>query len=292
MSSCYNLYVSPIGICVPIGQLALCPNSILHFYGGYTMKKHLSLAVAALLAAGALATTVSAAPGTKSWGDVPKTSDKLVLDGKLDEVYKQGLKVDVSTIRESGMKDTAKGTGYYLWDGEYIWACIEVSDSELIKNDEKKQTGNFWECDGIEIMYDFANEGKVYSKWTCWYEGFVSKAKTSITDSEVKTTYTDKSYVVEVKTKLPDGVKAGSLIGVNLLIDNMTSDGRVIVRAPQSANATENEVAKYDTVALSDKAVTAKKATTTAAQTTDPITLAALSIAAAAAGVVVSKKRK
>ena len=71
------------------------------------MKKYLSLAVAALLAAGALATTVSAAPGTKSWGDVPKTSDKLVLDGKLDEVYKQGLKVDVSTFRESGKSDSA-----------------------------------------------------------------------------------------------------------------------------------------------------------------------------------------
>lgn len=260
------------------------------------MKKYLSLAVAALLAAGALASTVSAAPGTKSWGDVPKTSDKLVLDGKLDEVYKQGLKVDVSTIRETGKKDTAKGTGYYLWDGEYIWCCIEVTDTELLKNDTAKQTGNYWECDGIEIMYDFANEGKVYSKWTVWYEGeFTSKAKTSITDSETKTTYTDKGYTVEIKTKLTDGVKAGSLIGVNLLIDNMTSGGRVIVRAPQSANATENEVAKYDTITLSDKTVTAKKATTTpgsAAQTADPITLAAVSIAAAAAGVVASKKRK
>ena len=141
-------------------------------------------------------------------------------------------------------------------------------------------------------MYDFANEGKVYSKWTTWYEGFVSKAASSITDSEIKTTYTDKSYTIEIKTKLTDGVKAGSLIGANVLIDNMTSAGRTIVRAPQSANATENEVAKYDTITLSDKTVTAKKATTAAAQTADPITLAALSIAAAAAGVVASKKRK
>ena len=256
------------------------------------MKKYLSLAVAALLAAGALATTVSAAPGTKSWGDVPKTSDKLVLDGKLDEVYKQGLKVDISTIRESGKSDSAKGTAYYLWDGDYIWACIEVTDSELLKNDEKKQTGNYWECDGIEIMYDFANEGKVYSKWTVWYEGFTRKADSSITDSETKTTSTDKGYTIEIKTKLPDGVKASSLIGANVLIDNMTSAGRTIVRAPQSANATENEVAKYDTITLSDKTVTAKKATTAAAQTADPITLAALSIAAAAVGVVASKKRK
>lgn len=257
------------------------------------MKKNLSFVLAALLAAGALTSTVSAAPGTKSWGDVPKTSDKIVLDGKLDDVYKQGLKVDVSTIRETGKKDTAKGTGYYLWDGEYIWCCIEVTDTELLKNDPAKQTGNFWECDGIEIMYDLDNEGKVYSKWSIWYEGeFVSKAKTSITDSEVKTTYTDKSYTVEVKTKLTDGVKAGSLLGVNLLIDNMTSDGRVIVRAPQSAGAKENEVAKYDTVTLSDKIVTAKKATASAAQTADPIALTAAAAAAAAAGVVVSKKRK
>lgn len=255
------------------------------------MKKYLSLAVAALLAAGALAANVSAAPGTKSWGDVPKTSDKLVLDGKPDAVYKEGLKVDISTIREDGKKDTAKGTGYYLWDGEYIWACVEVTDSELIKNDVTLQTGKYWNCDGIEIMYDFANDTKSLSKWTVWYEGdFTAKADTSVTDSETKTTYTDKGYTVEVRTKLPDGVKEGSLIGVNLLIDNMTADGRVVVRAPQSANATENELAKYDTITLSDKTVAAKK-TNTAAATADPIVLAALSLAAAA-GIAVSRKRK
>ena len=139
------------------------------------MKKFASLALAALLAAGMLATNVAAAPGTKSWGDVPKTSDKLVLDGKLDEVYKQGLKVDLSIVREAGKTAAACGAGYYIWDGEYIWACIEVKDTQLIPNDENKKTGNYWECDGIEIMYDFANDGVNLSKWTVWYEGeFVS----------------------------------------------------------------------------------------------------------------------
>lgn len=67
----------------------------------------------------------------------------------------------------------------------------------------------------------------------------------------------------------------------------------LIVRAPQSANATENELAKYDTITLSDKTVTAKKATTdSAAQTADPIALTVAAAAVAAAGVVVSKKRK
>ena len=73
----------------------------------------------------------------------------------------------------------------------------------------------------------------------------------------------------------------------------MVNNFLLIVRAPQSANATENELAKYDTITLSDKTVTAKKASTgSAAQTADPIALTVAAAAAAAAGIVVSKKRK
>ena len=258
------------------------------------MKKFASLALAALLAAGMLATNAAAAPGTQSWGDVPKTSDKLVLDGKLDEVYKQGLKVDLSIVREAGKTAAAGGAGYYIWDGTNIWLCVDVKDTELLKNDPAKQTGNFWEAEGIECMFDFANDGEVRTKWTVWYDGtFVKEDSTNVTKADIKTASTSDSYVVEMKIAVPDGVKAGWLIGVNLLIDDMTSGGRIIVRAPQSANATENEQAKYDTITLSDKTVTAKKATTgSAAQTADPIALTVAAAAAAAAGIVVSKKRK
>ncbi len=256
------------------------------------MKKLvLALLISALAVSGA--TTVSAAPGKGSWGDVPKTSDKLVLDGKLDEVYKQGLKVDISTLRESDKPDTASGTGYYVWDGDYIWAFIEISDSDLYPTEEKKTAQKYWECDGVEVYYDFDNNGTTYHKWVCLYDDFVNKFTDAenVTESETKAVKNDTGYTIELKTKVPSNIKDGSLVGVNLIINNITTVGRVIVRAPQSDGANETEVAKFDTVTLSDKAVTANKAATTAAQTADPITLAALSIAAAAAGAVALKKR-
>ncbi len=256
------------------------------------MKKYLSLSVAALLAAGALATNASAIAGNASWGDVPKTADKIVFDGKMDDVYAQGLKVEVDIIRESGKPESAKGTAYYLYDDNYIYFLIDVTDSELMENDKSKQTGSYWDCDGVEICYDFANDGANLSKWTCWYEGeFMNKSAAAVTYAEFKTTITDKGYIIEHRAELPDDVKAGSDIGVNIILDNMTSSGRVLVRAPQSTNATENELGKYDVIHLSDKTVTAKKAVNSATQTADPITLTALA-AVAAAGVVVSKKRK
>ncbi len=259
------------------------------------MKKHLSFALAALLAVGALASNVSAIAGNASWGDVPKTADKIVLDGKKDEIYDQALKVAIENSDNIYAKDgkaTASGTAYYIHDDEYIYFLIEVSDSELVPNDTAKQSGSYWECDGVEICYDFANDGKNLSKWTCWYEGeYMNKSSAAVTDAEYKTTLTDGGYIIEHRTKLPDGVKSGSDIGVNIILDNMTSGGRVLVRAPQSTGATENELGKYDVIHLSDKAVTAKKVAASA-QTADPIALTVLAAAASVAGVVVSKKRK
>lgn len=225
------------------------------------------------------------------------TNDEIKIDGTKDAVYEKGLKVEVNTIRESGKPATASGTAYYLHDSENIYLFIEVTDTELTPNDPAKQTGSYWEVDGVECMFDWANNGKKYWKYIVWYDGWVKPDSealgTDIADIVALQTG-DDSYVIEYKIPMEGMATTGSKVGVNLLIDNMTSAGRVIVRAPQSLNANENGVEKYDYIELSDTVVTgveAKKTETTAAQTADPIVLTALS-AAAAAGVVVSKKRK
>ena len=102
-------------------------------------------------------------------------------------------------------------------------------------------------------------------------------------------------YVVELRIKAPAPFKAGQKIGVNIILDNNTkAAGRVLVRAPQSLNATENEQAKYDYITLTDKVVTGvePKAPAASATTADPAILAVVSLAAASGAAFVSKKRK
>ena len=144
-----------------------------------------------------------------------------------------------------------------------------------------------------ELCFDFANDGKTLSKWTTWCDGtLMNKSANAITDAEYKTSMGTDGYVVELRIKAPSAFKAGQKIGVNIILDNNTkAAGRVLVRAPQSLNATENEQAKYDYITLIDKVVTGVEPKAAAA-TADPAILAVVSLAAASGAAFISKKRK
>ena len=254
------------------------------------MKKIFSIGLAALLCTATLSAGVSAHKDFKSWGDIPKTATKITVDGKLDDIYKKGLIVDVNLA--DGGKTAATGKAYFVWADDGLYCAVEVNDPEICALDASK---NAWEQDGIELTYDWKNDGSTRHKWMIHYDGTVVKAGDATVEAiEVKATSTDKSYIIETKATLPDGVKAGSGIGVNVLLDDM-SDGnktRTIVRSAQSGGAKENEANKFDYIVLSDKKVeiTAAKPTTTAPATADLSVIAAM--LAAASGVVISKKRR
>lgn len=256
------------------------------------MKKIFSLALAAALCAAALGASVSAHKDFKSWGDVPKSATKITLDGKLDEIYKKGLTVDIN-LADGNKANAASGKAYLLWTDDGLYCAIEVKDPDLCAIDTSK---NAWEIDGVEITYDWKNDGSTRHKWMIHYDGTAVKAGDAVLEAiEVKATSTKDSYIIETKAALPDGVKAGSGIGINLLLDDM-SDGnktRTIVRSAQSGSATENEVAKFDYITLSDKTVeiTASKPSNTAPATADLSIVAAL-LASASGAVVISKKRR
>lgn len=254
------------------------------------MKKILNIALTALLCVAAFQTTVSAHKDYKSWGDIPKTSEKITVDGKIDDIYKKGLAVDVALA--DGGKTAATGKAYFLWSDDGIYCAIEVKDDEICEINSAK---NAWDLDGIKLSYDYKNDGSTRHKWTIhWDGGFTASGDGTTDEIELATTYTDKSYIVETKVDLADGLGADSGIGINLLIDDSTGNNTTgtIVRSAQSGGATENEVAKFDYVVLSDKKVannTAKPSS--AAQTADMTAVAALALAAS--GVFVfSKKRK
>lgn len=253
------------------------------------MKKIFSFALAALLCTAAATVGVSAHKDFASWGDVPRTSEKIVLDGKLDEIYSQGLVVDIDIADGNH----ATGKAYMLWADDGLYCAIEVNDPEICALDLSK---NAWELDGVEITYDWKNDGSTRHKWMIHYDGTVVKAGDATEEAiEVKATKTDSSYIIESKAALPDGVTAGSGIGINLLLDDMSGGNstRTIVRSKQSGGASENEVAKFDYVTLSADKVSLKKeeAPTQAAQTADVSTVAALLTAVSGAALMLKKRK-
>ncbi len=255
------------------------------------MKKIISLAMAAMLTVGSMVIGVSAHKDYKSWGNVPATDAKITLDGKIDEIYKKGLVVDVATPANG-----ATGKAYFVWSGSNLYCAIEVKDADICALDDAK---NAWEQDGIELTYDWKNDGSTRHKWMVRYDGRVTKAGDASADAiKAAATKADGSYIIEMVNALPDGVKAGSQIGINVLIDDMSNNNaaRGIIRSVQSGNATENEVAKFDYIVLSaDKvAVEAAKPTTppTAAQTADALSLTVAAAAIGAAGIVVFRKKR
>ena len=252
------------------------------------MKKIFSFALAAILCTATMSAGVSAHKDYESWGDVPTTSDKIVLDGKLDDVYKKGLVVDVNLA--DGNHANAKA--YMIWNDDGLYCAFEVTDPDLCEIDLSK---NAWELDGVEITYDWKNDGSTRHKWLIHYDGTVVKAGDATLEAiEAKATNTENSYIVETKAILPDGVKAGSGIGINLLLDDMSGGNstRTIVRSAQSGNASENEVDKFDYITLSDKKVSAAVAKPAAAAQTADLTAVAAVLAAASGAVVASKKRR
>ena len=263
------------------------------------MKKFISLALAAMLAAGSLAVGVSAHKDFKSWGDVPATDEKITLDGKIDEIYNKGLIIDIAT-RTDGVSGGATGKAYFIWSGSDLYCAIEVKDPEICALDDAK---NAWEQDGIELTYDWKNDGSTRHKWMVRYDGRVTKAgDVSVDAIKAAATTADGSYVIEMVNALPDGVKAGSQIGINVLIDDMSGGNatRGIIRSVQSGDATENEVAKFDYIVLSadkvaneaPKAEAPKQDVTQAAQTADALSLTAAAAIIGAAGVILFRKKR
>ena len=86
-----------------------------------------------------------------------KISEAPVIDGNIDDCWRQAEAVDVNKYTMG--KDGAYGTAKALWDKDYIYFMIEVNDKNL-----SKANASAYEQDTVEIFFD-ENNGK-----TSYYE--------------------------------------------------------------------------------------------------------------------------
>jgi len=260
------------------------------------MKKIFSAILAAALVVSSLAVSTAAHKDFKNLGEVPTTDEKITLDGKLDDIYKQGFTMDIAT-RTDGKTGGATGKAYLVYSGNTMYCFVDVKDPEVCPIDPAKFASAFWTNEGAEFTLDYKNDGSTRHKYMAVYDGNKMKAgDAKEEDFEVKGTNSATGWTIEYKVTMPADIKAGAGLGISILLDDMTDGGKTrgIIRPVQSAKPGDNEVAKFDYIVLGSKKVSLPKAAApaTAPATADPMTIALAASALAAAGIVVSKKKE
>ena len=155
-----------------------------------------------------------------------KISEAPVIDGNIDDCWRQAEAVDVNKYTMG--KDGAYGTAKALWDKDYIYFMIEVNDKNL-----SKANASAYEQDTVEIFFD-ENNGK-----TSYYEEDDIQIRVNydnevtVTDGKSPDIYktaakiTDGGYIVEIA--IPHTIKefeANQVVGYDVQINDDNGEGK------------------------------------------------------------------
>ena len=168
------------------------------------------------------------------------------LDGIVDEAYLYSFRytelplehvnhAPLGTTATKTLMEKTHGVAYYLYDDEYLYVCISVYDETLCSRGEewRKSTVWPWSDDGAEIYLWFSNEINfaIHSDaHNIRSVRDVHIAPERVSDAVYEDTAREdwiavisedkKSYTIELRVKLPDGVGKGSKIGTLLEIND------------------------------------------------------------------------
>ncbi|MBE6559913.1 MAG: hypothetical protein E7662_02205 [Ruminococcaceae bacterium] len=279
------------------------------------MKRLAVMAMALVMIVCALALPASAVTANGLYGNVPLYKGTINVDGKMDEIYKQGLKIEAVDYSEKYASDS-RADVYLLHDGKNLYVLIDAKSGYPISDYNPKYDGAAsWNTTCIEFFLDWSDAAAKAADGYKYYarlDGGLFGGYKAADKPESQTTYkvtVDKAtgkFVMEFQFPMRDGAATGKNIGINMMFDSDKTMGK-------DKNATRsirgilpgvgNDAQKFKSVTLSNtevKLAAATTAATTKAPATKPTAPAtfdagivlAVVAAAAGAGVVVSKKRK
>ncbi len=266
------------------------------------MKKIAAL-LAVVLCLCALAAPVSALSKNGSYGKVPQYDGTITVDGKMDEIYKKGLKVEIAGDYP-GIASDATAVAYLLHDGKYIYMLLEVDNKYPLG--EYLDTTTNWKETGFELYFDWKDSGVKDDmiKHVIWGNAKTfPDAKGGLTEVKGTQDAAKKTYTVEVKAEL--GAKVGANVGWCVTVasnDDPKKPAQQHIAIPTVVNDKKvcNDPSLWYSftldsakVALDTTAATTKAPASTgsSAATFDAAVVLAVVAAAAGAGVVVSKKK-
>ena len=284
------------------------------------MKKISLILLAVLMLALCIPTYALTANG--SLGNVPLYKGGITIDGKLDEAYNKGLKLDINADYPN-YATKCNGTAYLVHDGTYLYIFCDVNNVNKLTEYNPKYATELYKTTDVQLSFDFSNDAKtsadmykVNIAYNCkyYYGEFLAKPEADLKSliADLKSTYnlTTNNYKLETKIKLQEGAKTGSEIGLYIMyisdpVMNPTGDSAMkeakvpyAISGSNNANLYKNvtlsstEITVATTAAATTKAAaTAAAAKTTAAKTADSsVVIASVIVAAAAAAVVLKKK--
>lgn len=252
------------------------------------MKKVFSLALAVLMIAAMFALAASAKVGEdyKNYGEIATVEKKSIrLDAVKEEAYNKAtpIKIDYACAKESGDgtyynfyprdngETPATGVAYVVYDTQYIWVYVEVTDATLATKAADALQSKYTE-DSVEIIVDWTNGGLNVADDTPYqsrvsHEGYISarlgqKGTTMQGTAEQGSTnpvnwlqgtaqHTDKGYDCEFRIEIPTekyGDELGEYITIGFMINDYDSTGeigtRIMITSDDVNNSNQWDVAK------------------------------------------------
>ncbi len=157
-------------------------------------------------------------------GELKYTEEAPVIDGERDELYNSSKMVETLNciLRPTDGSEAANGKFELLWDDEYLYAFVEVTDSVL-----NRMSAQPHEQDSIEIFVDENNqktstyEDSGDMQYRVNFQNWVTfNGKDSKYEFESVSIETETGYIVEARwkpqtIKLEDGITLGMDFQVN-----------------------------------------------------------------------------
>lgn len=216
-----------------------------------------------LAATFALATSAMVGDGYHNYGEIANVERKSIrLDANKEAVYDAATPIPIKYAstknyetgelytfgpRENG-EPVAEATAYFVYDTQYIWVYVEVTDSTLNTKAENQLLSKYTE-DSVEIVVDWQNDGLNVADDTPYqsrvsHEGYISarlgQQGTTMqgtaeqgSDNPVNwlqgtAKHTDKGYDCEFRIEIPDEkYEIGEYISIGLMLNDYDSTGEL-----------------------------------------------------------------
>ena len=175
------------------------------------MKK-LAFVLALVMCIGLLAAPAAAVSSKGSYGKVPLYKGAITIDGKIDDIYKKGLLIDLAGKFPGNYGGDTTGKAYVLHDGANIYLAIEVDNKYPLGEytDALANFGTGYKETAAELYFDWKDDGASSMKWIAWadaksqiFEKDDNAEKGLVKEYKATSDAAKKTYVMEYKIQLP-----------------------------------------------------------------------------------------
>jgi hypothetical protein len=263
-----------------------------------------------------LTTLISASESGVSYGDVPSTEVDAAVDAIKDDIYAKGLYMRLDRLLAPDGNDYGtRGDAWLILKDNYLCIFVDVQTTDLVEPDADLQQSSPWSVESVEV---FINPGNTDDNantiqyridtagWPCVYTqtGQADYGPDMVgSQFDYAAAITAGGYAVEFKIPLTDYAR-GTKIGFQFQINDPNDEGQVHVMSPSSLTASSWTAELYDYITIGAALPVETEAPETeppaetpapveapAAQTGEPVLISVLSVAVAAAVLMLKKKK-